>query len=267
MASGKTSKAARRTTPAPLTKKSFPWGIVTAVVVLVAMVSVIGTYVVVRQGEQRSNAAALAPFTPSATNPDPSTAIPGIVIKKYAGGQHVGPDVKVAYTNSPPFGGTHDQVWAACTGVVYPTPVRSENMVHSLEHGAVWIAYNPTQVSGAALDTLKAKVGVPYTVMSPYPDLDQPISLQSWGHQLKLSDANDPRIDQFITALRLNSNVFPEPNASCQEQPTLFNQDSPPPYVKAPAPGTPGSQPEESAGAAVAPDAPAGAQPTGQPTG
>ena len=28
----------------------------------------------------------------------------------------------------------------------------------------------------------------PYMVMSPYPGLDQPISLQSWGHQLKLSD-------------------------------------------------------------------------------
>ena len=32
----------------------------------------------------------------------------------------------------------------------------------------------------------------PYTLMSPYPGLDQPISLQSWGHQLKLTDADRP---------------------------------------------------------------------------
>ena len=236
MASGKTSKAARRTTPAPLTKKSFPWGIVTAVVVLVAMVAVIGTYVVMRQGEQRSNAAALAPFTPSATNPDPSTAIPGIVIKKYTGGQHVGPDVKVAYTNSPPFGGTHDGYWAACNGVVYPKPVRSENMVHALEHGSVWIAYNPDKISGDALKTLSAKIdGQPYSLMSPYPNLDQPISLQSWGHQLKLSDPNDPRIDEFIQSLRSNQYQYPEPGASCAALgPGQFDQDNPPPFAPAP---------------------------------
>ncbi|MDN5858061.1 MAG: DUF3105 domain-containing protein [Pseudonocardia sp.] len=263
MASGKTSKAARRTkaAPTPLSKKSFPWAVVTAVTVLVAMIAAVGTYVVVRQNEQRATAEALAPFIPSASNPDPSKAIPGIVTKEYRGGNHVGPGEQVAYTESPPFGGTHDQVWAACNGVVYPTPVRSENMVHSLEHGAVWIAYDPDRVTGAALEALTARVDVPYTVMSPYPDLDQPISLQSWGHQLKLSDANDPRIDQFITALRLNANVYPEPGASCQEQPPLFNQDAPPPYVPAPAPGTPGARPDVSPDAGVVPDVPA--QPTG----
>lgn len=264
MASGKTSKAARRSkaAPAPLSKKSFPWGLVTAITVLVAMIAAVGTYVVVRQNEQRATAEALAPFTPSAANPDPSKAIPGIVIKEYKGGVHVGPTDKVAYTQSPPFGGAHDQVWAACNGVVYPTPVRNENMVHALEHGAVWIAYDAARVTGPALDTLKAKVGVPYTVMSPYPGLDQPISLQSWGHQLKLSDANDPRIDEFITALRINANTHPEPGASCQEQPPLFNQDAPPPFEPAPAPGTPGSQPEDTPNAGVTPDAPA-QQPAG----
>ena len=115
-------------------------------------------------------------------------------------------------------GGTHDYSWAACNGVVYPNPVRSENIVHSMEHGAVWIAYNPDQVTGDALDTLRQKVeNQPYTLMSPYPGLDQPISLQSWGHQLKLTDANDPRIDQFIAALRLNQYTYPEPGASCNE--------------------------------------------------
>ena len=125
------------------------------------------------------------------------------------------------------------------------------------EHGAIWIAYNPDQVTGDALETLRSKVdGEPYTLMSPYPGLDQPISLQSWGHQLKLSEATDPRIDQFIAALRLNQYTYPEPGASCNEVGSSggFSQDDPPPFVPAPAPGSPGSHAETAPGSAVTPD-------------
>ncbi len=38
------------------------------------------------------------------------------------------------------------QTWATCNGVVYTKAVRIENMVHTLEHGAVWIAYNPDTI-------------------------------------------------------------------------------------------------------------------------
>ena len=63
---------------------------------------------------------------------------------------------------------------------------------------------------------LYAKVeGQNYTMMSPYPGLDQPVSLQSWGHQLKLSDPDDPRIDQFISSLRQNQYTYPEVGARC----------------------------------------------------
>ena len=198
-------------------------------------------------------------FVPSASNPDPSKKIKGITIQKYAGALHVAGDVRVAYTHTPPFGGRHDQVWAACNGVVYKKPVRSENLVHSLEHGAVWIAYNPQQISGDALGVLKSKVdGERYTVMSPYPDLDSAVSLQSWGHQLKLSDVNDPRIDEFIAALRQNQYTHPEVGASCDAiGPGGFDQDNPPPFAPPPAVGAPGAQPEVSAAApaSVAPDA------------
>ena len=98
------------------------------------------------------------------------------------------------------------------------------------------IAYNPDQVTGDALAVLVDKAeNQPYTMLSPYPGLDQPVALQSWGHQLKLSDVNDPRIDQFLTALRLNQYQHPEPGASCQEQgPGLFDQDAPPPFAPVP---------------------------------
>ena len=183
-----------------------------------------------------SPAADLSSFVPSADNPDPSDQIDGIRIETYENAQHVGPDQRVAYTISPPVGGNHDQAWATCNGVVYPQPVRSENLVHSLEHGAVWIAYDPDRVDDAAVDALAARVeGVPYMVLSPFPGMDAPISLQSWGHQLAVDDAADPRIDQFAAALRINRNTHPEFGASCDEVGRgYFDQDSPPPFAPAP---------------------------------
>lgn len=236
MVSGNKSKAARNSRVAVVSQKSTPWGLIAAVLVVVLFAGAIFGYAFLRSQDNAARDEALAPFAPTAENQDPSTQIPGVVVQTYPAGQHVTGTQRVAYQQSPPFGGRHDNAWASCNGVVYPEPVRSENLVHSLEHGSVWIAYNPDQVSGPALDVLRAKVeNQPYTVMSPYPGLDQPISLQSWGHQLKLDDADDPRIDQFIRALRLNQYQYPEPGASCQELgPGSFSQDAPPPFQPAP---------------------------------
>ncbi|OLT18211.1 hypothetical protein BJF78_12320 [Pseudonocardia sp. CNS-139] len=262
MVSGKTSKAARSTRGRTVQRRSVPWGMIAAVLVVVLFAVAVFGYAFLRNEENQARADALAPFTPTAQNQDPSTQIPGVQVVPFEGGQHVEANQQVAYTHIPPMGGSHDYAWAACNGVVYPEALRSENAVHSMEHGAVWITYNPDQVTGAALDTLRAKVdNQPYTLMSPYPDLDQPISLQSWGHQLKLTDANDPRIDQFITALRVNQYQHPEPNASCNEiGPGGFSQDSPPPFAPPPAPGAPGAMPETVEGSGVASDTPPAGQ-------
>jgi len=258
MVSGKNSKAVRNARAAVVTRRSTPWGLIAAVVAVVVFAGAVFGYAYVQGQENAGRLAALAPFTPTAENPDPSTQIEGVQVVEYTGGQHVNAGRQVAYTQSPPFGGAHDEAWAACDGVVYDQPVRSENLVHSLEHGAVWITYDPDRVTGAALDTLRAKVdGQSYMVMSPYPGLDSPFSLQSWGHQLKLTDVNDPRIDQFVAALRVNRNTHPEPGASCAEVgPGGFVRADPPPFVPAPPVGDPNAAPE-SAGAAdpVVPDA------------
>ncbi|MCW0215259.1 MAG: DUF3105 domain-containing protein [Pseudonocardia sp.] len=236
MVSGKNSKSARNARNAVVVQRSTPWGLIAGILVVVLFAGAIFGYAFYQSNEKSAATAALAPFTPTETNKDPSAQIQGVQTIPYSAGDHITPDVRVAYTHSPPLGGKHDGFWAACNGVVYPTAVRQENLVHSIEHGAVWIAYNPDQVSGAALDTLKAKVSnQPYMVMAPYPGLDQPISLQSWAHQLKLSDANDPRIDQFIAALKLNRFTYPEVGASCDSLGAgRFDEDNPPAFVPTP---------------------------------
>nr|WP_254922827.1 DUF3105 domain-containing protein [Rhodococcus sp. OK302] len=186
------------------------------------------------------------PLVPSRENSDPSETIDGVTFVEYPAALHVGPNERVAYTYSPPFGGQHDSVWAKCTGIVYPKAIRTENAVHSLEHGAVWITYNPDLVSDQDVERLGQRVsGVGYTLMSPYPTLDSPISLQSWGHQLKLDKSDDPRIDHFISALRLNPSTYPEVGATCSVPPSSFDPDNPPPFdPTTPDPASPYTIPE-----------------------
>ncbi|MER7077053.1 Protein of unknown function [Saccharopolyspora kobensis] len=220
-------------------QRQIPWMLISGVTVVAVFAAVVFGFAFMRYSEtadvraaQEAAEKAAEPFKPSPENPDPSKKIPGVTVVDYPGQIHVRPDQRVAYDHSPPFGGPHDGIWADCTGVVYPEAVRTENMVHSLEHGAVWIAYNPEKVDEAGVERLKVRAdGKPYTMMSPYPGLDSPISLQSWGHQLKLDSADDPRIDQFITALRLNNNgVYPEIGGSCQAYPGAFDTNNPPKF-------------------------------------
>lgn len=236
MGKGTRTRGSKRGSPVARMKSGRPWGTIVAVVAIVVFAGAVFGYIYVRSGDQRERQAALAPFAPSEDNQDPSLQIPGIVVKSYKGADHVDAKQRVAYDATPPFGGPHDASWAACDGVVYAVPIRVENAVHSLEHGAVWIAYHPDKIAGTDLDALRGHVEAEnYVFMSPMPTMDSPISLQSWGHQLKLDNANDGRIDQFISALRTNRFTHPEVGATCAPLgPGRFDPDNPPPFDPTP---------------------------------
>lgn len=247
MASGKSTKKSRTPAPVVSSRQGLPWLTIGAVLVVVALAA--GIFFVVFSKTQEKNAAAdaMAPWTPTAENPDPSVNIPGIYVGAntpataedpasyvdYKAAIHINADQRVAYNRYPPVGGPHDGTWANCNGIVYSTAVRNENMVHTLEHGAVWIAYNPDTIAPGDLDILKSLVdGQPYTSLTPYPGLDKPISLQAWAHQLKVDSASDERVKQFIAALRQNRWVYPETGATCQ-QPS-FDVVNPPAFDPTP---------------------------------
>ncbi|HEX6681408.1 MAG TPA: DUF3105 domain-containing protein [Candidatus Limnocylindrales bacterium] len=119
----------------------------------------------------------------------------------------------LTYDQSPPVGGKHSPVWQQCMGNTYDAPIASEHAVHSLEHGAVWLAYR-SELPAAEVDILKNKIkGKQYTFMAPYDGLETKVSLQAWGYQLKVDDVNDSRIDDFISLLAKNTSL--EPEASC----------------------------------------------------
>lgn len=111
------------------------------------------------------------------------------------------------YKVSPPVGGNHNIAWENCEGDVYPQQIPNEHAVHSLEHGAVWITYRPDLPAKQIAELAKKVRGEDFMLMSPYPGLDSPISLQAWGFQLKLKSASDDRVDEFIKAFRKGASV------------------------------------------------------------
>ena len=208
----RTSGAGGRRTrpPTQVVTRQRPWGLISAAVaVVVFAVAVIG-YAVVQVN--RANADKVTSVE----------QIAGVQTYDYANGQgHVA--TPVDYSESPPVGGEHDGEWADCTGTVYSVDVRNENAVHSLEHGAVWITYDPERVAQDDIATLSELVeGTSGLMLSPRPGLGAPISLQSWNNQLTVDSATDPRLQQAVDFLTFNPDITPEPGASC-ENPTFVS--------------------------------------------
>ncbi|NLG55544.1 MAG: DUF3105 domain-containing protein [Rhodococcus sp.] len=229
--------------------RNIPWMTLGGIAVVVALIAALAVNLYPKyQAEEEAKR-----WAPTEENQDPSDAIDGVVKVEYAASLHVNAPQRVAYDQTPPFGGPHDSYWANCMGTVYPVAIRTENAVHSLEHGAVWITYNPDTLPDDQRETLESKVdGKPYTMMSPYPGQEKPISLQSWGHQLAVESADDERVNQFISALRLNPYTHPEVGATCSTAPGTFDVDNPPPFD--PTPPGPDAQPMDGSGLTLAPN-------------
>jgi Protein of unknown function (DUF3105) len=202
---GGTGRGGRTRPPANVVTQQRPWGLIAGALVVVLFAAAVITYAVV----QVKHANADKVSSPS--------DISGLHTYKYAAGQqHV--TTPVTYDQSPPVGGPHDPYWADCAGTVYTKDIRHENAVHGLEHGAVWITYNPDKVSKSDVATLAKLVdGQSYRFMSPYAGLDSPISVQSWNHQLKVDKASDKRIKQFADFFTQNASYYPEVGASCDQ--------------------------------------------------
>ena len=125
-------------------------------------------------------------------------------------GQHT--EGEVDYDQSPPVGGPHNPVWQNCG--FYAEPVRDENAVHSLEHGAVWITYSPNLPQDQVQRLREIAQSNNYVLVSPYPGLQSPVVASAWGKQLTLESADDPNLERFVRAFSQGPQT-PEPGAAC----------------------------------------------------
>ena len=142
-----------------------------------------------------------------ATRPE----IEGVLVVDTAVANQHDDSLVIPFGDTPPTGGPHASVWQNCG--IYTTPVEGQYAIHSMEHGAVWITYNPDlpvdQV--AALESVAR--GGNFMLVSPYPEQTSPVVLTVWDRQLAVDSASDARIEEFID--RYKQVRGPESGSSC----------------------------------------------------
>jgi hypothetical protein len=144
-------------------------------------------------------------------------------------GQH--PNEPVLYEQVPPVGGPHAGVPQACG--FYSEYIRNENAVHSMEHGAVWVTYQP-DLPADQIEDLKQLAAQPYVLVSPYPGIPAPIVVSAWGHQMTLGSFDEDKINAFREKYGNNREYSPEFGASCGTRHLEVTTDVPQqePYIQ-----------------------------------
>ncbi|MFN2526839.1 MAG: DUF3105 domain-containing protein [Actinomycetota bacterium] len=140
------------------------------------------------------------------------------------------------YESVPPVSGPHDPGAAPCG--VHDTQPTDENFVHTLEHGAVAILYDPT-LELEEIQAIEAIVSDfdSHTVSAPYTGMPDPIAVASWSRLMRLETLDEDAVREYIDKYRQNG---PE------DQDCPNTQESPFGAIPSPSPaGSPPAEPTE----------------------
>jgi len=132
----------------------------------------------------------------------------------YSDPVHVAGQGDVDYELRPPAGGMHRDVWWNCG--FYDEPVIDENAVHSLEHGAVWLAYAPDLDEASVEGLHELARQNPKVLVSPYEGLPdgEAVVATAWARQLRLDAVDDPRLAEFVEQYQSGPQA-PEADVTC----------------------------------------------------
>jgi hypothetical protein len=184
--------------------------VVAAIAAVVVLALAIGIPVALRSDDDPGHEAGAGPSTAATADgsSEPPLDLDAVQVYDDLANDHTADDVD--YEQVPPVGGPHDPVWLDCG--VYDVPVRDENAVHDLEHGATWLTYDPS----LGADEIASMVAqLPQnSIASPYEGLPSPVVVTVWGRQLQLTGPDDPRLRLFVETFG-DGHTSPEPFASC----------------------------------------------------
>jgi Protein of unknown function (DUF3105) len=156
---------------------------------------------------------------------DGASGLEGLVTERIGPYEHL--MAPIDYDRPAPSGGDHlfAPFWLNCG--VYEGEVPDELAVHSLEHGAVWIALGSDSTDADRERAAELADGRKAFV-SDVPDLEDPVQLVAWGVRLPLDslegDAPEAFLDEFI-----DGSGAPEAGLSCSSE---FGQPPTPPELQ-----------------------------------
>lgn len=116
---------------------------------------------------------------------------------------HVAPATDVEYKTNPPTSGDHyadPADWG-----VYDKELADEAVVHSLEHGGIWIAYKDISDKDKAILEQIGKDNSQSVVVSPRSANDVKVAVVSWKRMMKLEAADRALIQKYIDTYKNQS--------------------------------------------------------------
>lgn len=127
----------------------------------------------------------------------PDAELQGVERPRNEGRAHV---AQVSYATATPTSGGHSGSSARCG--VYSQTLQLETAVHSLEHGAVVVWYNP-DLADTARQNLTRMVNRwdSHVIVSPNPELADPVVATAWN-RMKSFENVDEDLAQFIDVYR-----------------------------------------------------------------
>lgn len=144
---------------------------------------------------------------------------------------HIDPPFASEFAD-PPVGGDHYPFWHNCG--FYSVELIDGAATHSLEHGVVWITYNPDVVSTDEVSRLRSLADEnDRLLISPHGHAEG-LVLSAWGAQLRGPESIDSTDAVSFIEERVDSSAAPEPGASCNGAAGV-----PPDDVRTLADGTP----------------------------
>ncbi len=160
-----------------------------------------------------------------------------------AAGANIHEDGTLQYETDPPASGAHDLTPSPCG--IHNTPIPNENFVHTLEHGAVAVVYQPT-LAPADIKRIETIVGSfeSHTLSAPNSTMDAQIAVVAWGRLMELEELDEPAIREFIGVFRQGGEAPEASNRCPNDADQSFSPETP-----TPAPtGEPKPSPTEDAG-------------------
>jgi len=184
-----------------------------------ALVPIVFAFVLVGCGESAPEDAVSAAGTAVDADTDATVApelppLSSVPVESYTA-NHIPPPA--SFATAPSTGGDHYAFWQNCG--FYTVPVIEGAATHTLEHGAVWITYNPDAVTSTDLEVLSAlAAGNNKLLISPY-DHDDTVVLSAWGVQQRggaapSTSAGATQINNFIAAW-VDNPELPEAGVTC----------------------------------------------------
>ena len=114
-----------------------------------------------------------------------------------------GSGVAVDYATTPPYGGPHWTFPLRCG--IYEEEQRFEPMVHTMEHGAIVLYYQPLVVDAETVGAMRLAASQllregARLILTPSTRIGTPVAIASWGRLLLMDDFEEDTLRGFIEA-------------------------------------------------------------------